>query len=370
MDFFKDKYYAPENKFKGINRLWDDIKDEAQKLKLTRKNLSEFLKSQEYYQRKMVRNKKPDYPSITASPHSYQADLTFFTDVSKRNKGYTCILNIIEITSRKAYAYPLKTKSGEEVLDAFKQFKSDAKEVKSIEVDAGTEFVNKLFTQWCEHNKIKMIIYNNNKRSMGMIERFHRTLRDILSSLDENKNWIEYLEQAVDIYNNSKHSSTGYKPNEVTDKIAEGIRSLRNEHNDKVTKKMHQQFQVGDQVRYFINKTQFQKGSGKFSAEAHRIERIEGFSLYLNGIDRPFRYYQLLLVQDNEKAPGGQQVDAELAKEQNAYKVARKLGDLRESGEKVVQQQEKVESILNDKKNELPIALRRGKRNKTLGNNN
>ena len=362
-EFFKEVYYKPENQFKGINRLWSEIKDEAKAKGLTKTQLISFLKNQEDYQRTMNRRKKPQYPKITAPPGSYQADLTFYNDVSKRNRGFTSILNIIEITTRKAYAFPLKTKSGKEVLRAFEKFRKQAKNVCMIEVDAGTEFTNKDFEAWCEKHDIQYVTYNNDKRSMGMIERFHRTLREILASLDSKDNWYEHLNQAINIYNNTVHTATGYKPNDVSLDIANKLREEKLKHNIQITDKQNQMFQVGDKVRYFINKTQFQKGSGKFSAEVYPIERIEGLSIYLQGIDKPFRYYQLVSANTSEKNPkGSDEPDAELAKEKNAYKTALKLKDIRDTYDKVKDQQKKVQKVLNDPKTAMSIAERKQRR--------
>ena len=51
------------------------------------------------------------YPKIIAGPYSYQMDIMFIKQFAQLNNRYDSILNIVEITTKKAYSYPLKFKS-------------------------------------------------------------------------------------------------------------------------------------------------------------------------------------------------------------------------------------------------------------------
>ncbi len=61
------------------------------------------------------------HPIITP-PHSYQADLMYYSALESINNGYEAIINFVEIISKKAYAYPLQGKTSSEVFDAFTTF--------------------------------------------------------------------------------------------------------------------------------------------------------------------------------------------------------------------------------------------------------
>ena len=356
--FFKNKFYSKSNRFKGVNRLWGEIKQEAQQEGLNRKQFIEYVKAQPSYQINMNRLRSPEYSPIIAPPDSYQADLTFFTKDFAVNNGFTCLLNIIEITTKKAYAYPLKTKEGAEVLKAFTEWFETVKKVERIEVDAGTEFVNAGFKQWCELHKITLKIYNNDKQSMAVVERFHRTLRTLLEMLDEEGTgeWKKYLDEAMEIYNDTVHTSTGEAPNKMTKDEAFEYR-LKLMDRALVVNQKAPAFEAGDKVRYFINKKPFQKGLGRFSKEVYTIESVKGNSIYLEGVEKPFRNYQLQKATDNDETVLRKNTDER--EDVKAYRSARRMGDLREKDEKVVDQAKKALPILQNEINNLPIAWRR-----------
>ena len=90
------------------------------------------------------------------------------------------------------------------------------------------------------------------------------------------RRWIDNLQSLVDGYNDKKHSSTEFKPNEV---------DKRNEHlvcrilfPKIVKKKIHTKpvFKVGDTVRIARKKYTFQKGYEEtFSYEVFQIAEIK-----------------------------------------------------------------------------------------------
>jgi len=106
---------------------------------------------------------------FNVSPYTYQIDLTFYEDIKKYNSNYIGLLNIIEITSRKAWAYNIKNKSGDTILNIMKKFIND-NEVYSIESDDGKEF--NLLQKYCNDNNINYIKINKvyYKNSMTIVE--------------------------------------------------------------------------------------------------------------------------------------------------------------------------------------------------------
>ena len=63
------------------------------------------------------------YPPILGNVDgSFQSDLMFMTNYKTKNSGFHIIFNFIEITSRKAYSYKMKTKKAGEIIENFKQF--------------------------------------------------------------------------------------------------------------------------------------------------------------------------------------------------------------------------------------------------------
>jgi IS30 family transposase len=88
-------------------------------------------------------------------------------------------LTIIEINTRFAWVIPLKDKSADAVLQAFKDFLKDVK-VTSISFDAGSEFNNKKVLDLFEENNIKVLSFNKkiSPNATAIIERFNKTIRD------------------------------------------------------------------------------------------------------------------------------------------------------------------------------------------------
>jgi len=68
------------------------------------------------------RHTKPEkLYKITGPPGSYQIDLVFLPKYRSSNKGITTFLFLVEIPSRKAFAYPVKSKRGPDILDAYEK---------------------------------------------------------------------------------------------------------------------------------------------------------------------------------------------------------------------------------------------------------
>ena len=88
--------------------------------------------------------------------------------------------------------------------------------------------------------------------------------------------WIDILQDLVSGYNNSKHRSTGFKPNDVN---ASNEREIRKKLFPKIKKKkLHTKsyFQIGDSVRITRKKSVFQKGYEQtYSYEVFKVSEIK-----------------------------------------------------------------------------------------------
>jgi IS30 family transposase len=108
-------------------------------------------------------------PIVASGPDQYQCDLTFFDQHKRHNNGFGIIIVFVEITTRKAYCYPLKNKISASICEAYKLFLNDVNnKVHNITTDNGSEFISKEFKKIDEANKI---IHNymdaGDKTSMG-----------------------------------------------------------------------------------------------------------------------------------------------------------------------------------------------------------
>ena len=115
----KEIYYNPSSGFIGENKLYKRAKEKDNKITL--KNVKEFLKQQATAQiTKEVKRNKNYNTIISPSIHNnYQIDLMDLPQ-PKQNKGYKYLLTCLDVYSRKADVEPIKTKTGDVVLKAFK----------------------------------------------------------------------------------------------------------------------------------------------------------------------------------------------------------------------------------------------------------
>ena len=151
---------------------------------------------------------------------TYQADLIFFEELSRVNRGYKSILTAISANSRYVYAEPLKKKSDSP--DAMARIIADARKREPIRVlwtDPGTEFTSKKFEGVISRNQINHYITEpKNHAPLGRIDRFHLTLRTILERwfLHTGKNnWVDSLPEIIASYNKRVNRAIGMAPAET-----------------------------------------------------------------------------------------------------------------------------------------------------------
>ncbi len=181
----------------------------------------------------------------------FQADIVDMSKYSWHNNGYNYMLTVIDIHSRRAWIFKLKTKGTVEVINNIKPLLISEK-VKSLHTDNGSEFKSNQFMDMCKTLGVRQIFglpYTPN--SQGHIERFNRTIKTMLFkyfTINKTKIWISILEQFVDNYNNTVHSVTKEKPISKT--------AQRNHRPDKkIVIPVAKRYNVGDKVRIALRST-------------------------------------------------------------------------------------------------------------------
>ena len=175
--------------------------------------------------------------------------------LSKYNKGIRFVLCIIDIFSKNAWVVPLTDKKGISIATAFQSIlKQSNRKPNKIWVDKGSEFYNASFKKWLQDNDIVMYSLNNEGKSV-VAERFIRTLKSKIykykTSISKNV-YIDKLDDIVDEYNNTYHTTIKMKPIDVKDNT---YINTDKETNDKGPK-----FKVDDRVRISKYKNIFAKG--------------------------------------------------------------------------------------------------------------
>ena len=147
-------------------------------------------------------------------------DLADMQSLSKKNKGIKYLLCDIDLYTKYAFVIPLKVKKEISIVNAFnKIIKQSNRKPNKTWVDQGSEFYNNNFKKWLSDNDIIMYLTYNEGKSV-VAERFIRTLEVKLYKhmTASGKNvYYDVLDDVVNKYNNTKHSTIKMKPIDVGD---------------------------------------------------------------------------------------------------------------------------------------------------------
>ena len=211
---------------------------------------------------------------------------------------------VIDIFSKYAWVVPLKGEKCATIVNASQKIIDDSKSIKGckpnkIWVDKGSEFYNNSFKKWLKDNDIEMYSTHNEGKSV-VAERFIRTLKTkiykYMTSVSKNV-YIDKLDDIVNEYNNTYHTTIKMKPVDVKDNTY--IDSSK-EVNDKDPK-----FKVGDHVRISKYKNIFAKGyTPNWPEEIFVIKKVEFTVLWtvindLNGEEISGTFYEKELQKTN-----------------------------------------------------------------------
>ena len=191
--------------------------------------------------------------------------------LSKYNKGIRFLLCVIDIFSKYAWVAPLKDKKGISIAKAFQIILQQSnRKPNKIWVDKGSEFYNAYFKRWLRDNDIVMYSTHNEGKSV-VAERFIRTLKSkiykYMTSISKNV-YIHKLDDIVDEYNNTYHTTIKMKPIDVKDNTYI--------NNSKEINNKDPKFKVGDYVRISKYKNIFAKGyMPNWSEEVFVIKKIK-----------------------------------------------------------------------------------------------
>ena len=154
------------------------------------------------------------------------------TQYSKINKGYKFIFTNIDVFSKIAYAFPLKTKKIQDIKPCFEKIFKKNKPA-YIWSDKESSFFSKEMQKFFNNNNVK-IYHTNSHLKAVVIERFNRSLRELMMKefvKNNNTVWYNILPKLIKIHNNRYHSSIKMKPIQVNKNnekyIKENIRLVK-----------------------------------------------------------------------------------------------------------------------------------------------
>lgn len=134
----------------------------------------------------------------------------------RTEKGNKYIVIISDYFTRWIEAYPVKNQEAITIAKVFmEEFISRYGVPLQVHTDQGRQFESTLFQDLCKMLRIeKTRTTPYNPKSDGLVERFNRTLEDMISKYVQpnQKNWDEVLPLLMLAYRSSVHQTTGYSP--------------------------------------------------------------------------------------------------------------------------------------------------------------
>lgn len=276
---------------KILNHVYYDLKNfdgsNALHLKVIKFNknipydyVTEWLKKQSTHQQVTVKRVgKKEYKKIFSEDYySYQIDLTFLPKYKSTNNQNYVMFTAININTRYAYAYYGKNKETSTILDMLTEFLNNAMIVHAITMDSGTEFTNKKVMKWFEENEITTYFVVGDSHKLGLINRFHRTLKEKLEKYfiaNDTTKWIDELDTIIKNYNNTYHRSIKMTPKEASRGFMQSFNiDKAREFNYKFDDKHNNIYQIGDKCRIKIDKNIFDKSKIKYSEDIYTIIKV------------------------------------------------------------------------------------------------
>ena len=205
----------------------------------------------------------------------HSTDLVDMAQYSKINKYYKYIFTNIDVLSKYAYAFPLKSKKIQDIKPCFEKiFKKN--KPKYIWSDKEPAFLFKEMQKFFKDNDVNIYHTNMHLKSI-IVERFNRSLRELMMKefvKNNNTIWYNILPKLLKIYNNRYHSTIKMKPVEVNKNNEKYIKENIYTYN-KTSK--NPKFKVNGFVRISLKRRNlFDKPSGniKWSEELFKIHSI------------------------------------------------------------------------------------------------
>ena len=205
----------------------------------------------------------------------HSTDLVDMTQYSKINKNYKYIFTNIDVFSKVAYAFPLKSKKIQDIKPCFEKI-FEKNKPKYIWSDKEPAFFSKEMQQFFKDNNVEIYHTNSHLKSV-CIERFNRSLRELMMKefvKNNNTVWYNILPKLIKIYNNRYHSTIKMKPIEVDKNNEKYIKENAYTYN-KTSK--NPKFKIGDLVRISLKRRNlFDKPSSniKWSEELFKVHSI------------------------------------------------------------------------------------------------
>lgn len=324
----KKLFIDPETGFIGKTKMKEKLKQLG--VKVTKEELDDFYKNNEITQM----NKKVEvknYYRINAPSYSFQIDVIFLPFDKPA-------LVLIDILSRKAFIYLLKSQNMSDIIDKYEEFLKDSG-VKVAGVAGDAQFAAKAFEDFNQEKGIVLRtdvakddhISKGNK--LGIIDRFTRTFKTMLRQYMETydtRNYSDVIDKLVDNYNNTKHTTIGRTPDSAFKDL--DFQKKMYGKNAVYNASIKQDVKDGDEVRVIVPKGKFDKEANQFSNDILKVTGRDGNKYKVEGKTRRYKAHELLkvdaakVIKLKQKRDDLPKVQAETKKDKQVTRALNKAG--------------------------------------------
>lgn len=291
-------YYDLEKGYGSAQDLYRRAKEERVTIHLD--DVKKWLAKQPNKQRKAYKGSGNSY--VANFPRDqFQMDIGDMVELQTTKKQKRYLLAIIDIFSKYGMAFVLSDKTAEEAHKAIQTAFKTMGIPRSVYTDEGSEFKGKV-KELFDGEGIKHITTVTHAH---VVERFLRTIKNgIHDRVRFNKaDWEDMVPYVINKYNNSIHSSTGYKPKDgIDDKHALDIK-VKLEMNA-ISRRHYPRISVLDKVKIFKKAGKYgeaKESKSRWSEESYKVENIiKGVNTYykLEGKTKEYLRHELLLIND------------------------------------------------------------------------
>ena len=302
-----EQYYELSN-YGSVDKVYKLL--QIDEISIPKKSIKEYLNKKEETQllNEDKQSKLKYTPIVAMDPNDiWCIDIFVLAKYKKTNKNYAYIFAVIDVFTRKTYCIAMKTKDIDDVTNALNTImKKNDVTPKVIVSDSDSSFTGFEFQKLLkQHEIIHNTVIINDHHSLGIIDRFARTLKTIFSKLfikNKNTDWISHLDSVINRYNNNPHSSIAdIKPNEADQGEYKNIILEINQLKSKV-EGVKNIFAIGDKVR-IRDKTIFTKGTEpRFGDTVYIVESVRGDTVKLNN-KKSYRSSSLQKINKNYVIP-------------------------------------------------------------------
>lgn len=276
-----NKLFYEDKMMFGRDKLFSYIKEHHEGMKISRRQVADFLSNQEIHQLyKNIKTPRTIKSSIATAPHKMiNIDLIDLQNFALR--GYNYILHAIDTYSKFTYAVAMKNKNDKTALSAIKTIHKKIGNLGAIKSDNGSEFINTLFQDYLKRNNIKHILTEAGKpQSNGLIERANGVLKNLIKKsllVNDDFDWVKNLQKLVKNVNSTIQKGVNTTPAEIEKAfknndeafLEQVLNYTKGRKRNTIAKQM---FYVGDRVRLRVEDDKDK--ALKWSKQIYKVEKV------------------------------------------------------------------------------------------------